>query len=150
MVVFVLLLVFIVVPIVELAVIVEVSARIGLINTIGLLLLVSFGGAWLVRHQGLATLRRIRSSLDAGVLPTPDLVDGAAILVAGALLLTPGFLTDALGLALLFPPTRHVVRGLLRRFFVGRVAIREVRFRRMRTEPGPPSGPPPDELPPPY
>jgi len=148
--VFLLLVIFIVVPVLELAVIIEVSSKIGLLNTIATLVLVSFFGAWLVRRQGLATLRRVRRSLDRGVLPTPDLVDGAAILVAGALLLTPGFITDAIGLLLLFPPTRSLVRGLLRRFFVGRIAIRDVRFRRVPTDPGSPSGPPPDELPPPY
>lgn len=142
---FALLLVLIVVPIVELAVFVEVSGRIGILNTVGLLLLISIVGVWLVRRQGLATLQRIRSSLAVGVVPTPDLVDGAAILLAGGLLVLPGFVTDAVGLLLLFPPTRSVLRRVLRSFFVGRVAIREVRFRRP-----PDSGwPPPEELPPP-
>jgi len=144
-VVFALVLIFVVVPILELAVIVEVSGRIGFLNTVGLLLLVSIVGAWLVRRQGLATLRRIRGSLDSGVLPTPDLVDGGVILIAGGLLLAPGFLTDACGLLLLFPPTRSLVRMGLRRFFVGRVAIREVRFRPPRDS----GWPPPEELPPP-
>ena len=141
---FALVLLFVVVPILELAVIVEVSRHLGFLNTVGLLLLISIVGAWLVRRQGLATLRRIRRSLDAGVLPTPDLVDGGVILLAGGLLLAPGFLTDAVGLLLLLPVSRSVVRGALRRFFVGRVAIRDVRFRR----PPDPGWPPRDELPP--
>jgi UPF0716 protein FxsA len=147
---FALVLVFIVIPILELAVIIEVSGRLGLANTIALLLVVSVAGAWLVRHQGLATIRRIRASLDRGVLPGPDLVDGASIIVAGALLLTPGFLTDAVGLVLLLPPTRALVRGVLRRFLLGRITIREVRYRAATQADGPPRHPfPPDELPPP-
>jgi len=147
---FVLFTVFIVVPVLELAVIVEVSRHLGLGNTLALLIVVSLAGAWVVRHQGVATLRRIRAALDAGRLPTPDLVDGAAILLAGAFLLTPGFITDALGLLLLLGPTRGLIRRLLRRFLVGRLAVREIQFRRPRDgQAGPPGGPlPPGELPP--
>lgn len=118
---------FVVVPIVELYVIVQVARSVGVLETLGLLIVVSLVGAWLVRHEGLGVLRRIQERLAAGALPTTELVDGGLILLAGALLLTPGFVTDALGVLVLFPPTRVVVR---------RVAVRSLRHRVVVTGPG--------------
>jgi UPF0716 protein FxsA len=127
----VLFLVFLVVPLVELYVIVQVAGGIGVLETIALLILVSIVGAWLVKWQGLATFARFQRQLMAGRLPTAEIVDGVLILTAGALMLTPGFVTDATGLVLLVPPTRAVVRAaLLRRFRLHppRVSTRWVRF----------------------
>jgi UPF0716 protein FxsA len=118
-------LVFIVVPLVELYVIVQVGQSIGVLNTIALVLLISLVGAWLARHEGTWVLRRIREQIDAGAVPTAELVDGALVLSGGILLLTPGFVTDGLGLLLLFPPTRAVARRALRRRF------RVVAYRRL-------------------
>ena len=73
-------------------------------------MLVSVGGVLIVRHQGLGVYRRVRAQLRAGTVPGVELVDGLVILVAGVLLIVPGFVTDAVGLLLLFPPTRHLVR----------------------------------------
>lgn len=112
-----------VVPFVELALIVEVADRLGLGLTLGLLLLVSVVGAILVKREGLGVLRRTQDRLAAGELPTDDVVDGLLVLVAGALLLTPGFVTDGVGLLLLFPPTRLPVRLLLLRRFRSRVRV---------------------------
>jgi UPF0716 protein FxsA len=112
--------VFIVVPIVELAVIIWVGEQIGVLNTIGLLLILSLGGAWLVKREGLGVLRRFRAQLDARRMPGREVADGVLILLAGVLLLTPGFVTDALGLLLLLPPVRAAVRALALR----RVALR--------------------------
>ncbi len=111
----------IVVGVVEIAVMIQVSQWIGLLNTIGLLLLVSLAGAWLVKRQGLGVMARIREQRMAGRLPATEVFDGALILVAGVLLVIPGFVTDALGLLLLFPPIRSVVRR-----FVSRRVMREV------------------------
>lgn len=118
-----LLLLFLVVPIVELYVIVQVAQGVGVAETIGLLILVSVVGAWLVRAQGLGVLRRIQQQLEGGALPGKELVDGGLIVFAGALMLTPGFVTDALGVALLLPPTRVIVRTILMRRFRGKVQI---------------------------
>jgi UPF0716 protein FxsA len=108
---------FIVVPILELAVIVQVSGAIGVLATIALLLGIGMLGSWLVKYQGLGVLRRMQTTLGQGDLPARELVDGVLVLFAGALLLTPGFLTDVLGIVLLVPPTRAMVRTvLLRRF----------------------------------
>ena len=106
----VLFLIFVVTPIVELAVIVQVAGSTGVMNTIGLLVLVSLVGAWLVRREGLGILRRAQAELAKGRMPGRELVDGLLVLLAGALMLTPGFVTDAVGLALLFPPVRAVLR----------------------------------------
>ena len=116
--------VFLVVPMAELAVIIAVGSEIGVLNTIGLLIAVSVVGAWLAKREGLGVLRRIQAQLNAGRMPGADLVDGFLVLFAGALLLTPGFLTDCLALGLLLPPVRAVVRRTMRRFFAARLALR--------------------------
>ncbi len=112
---------FLVVPIVELYVIVQVAGGIGVFETIGLLIVVSLVGAWLVRREGTSVLRKMQSQLNSGQMPTKQLVDGGLILFAGALMLTPGFVTDAVGVLLLLPPTRIVCREVLIRRFRGRV-----------------------------
>jgi UPF0716 protein FxsA len=114
-------LVFIVGPIAELYVIIQVAHVIGGWQTIALLLAESFVGAWLMKAQGRGVLTRIQRSLREGRMPTKELVDGGLILFAGALMLTPGFLTDVLGFILLIPPTRAVVRAALMRRFRDRL-----------------------------
>lgn len=106
---------FIVVPIVELAVIIEVGSRIGVWETIALLVGVSVVGAWLAKHEGFAVVRRFREQLEAGRIPSNEIIDGILVLAGGLLLLTPGFLTDGVGILLLLPPTRAAVRGVVRR-----------------------------------
>lgn len=110
-------LLFVVVPLVELYVIVAVASEIGALLTIALLLAISFFGAWLVRREGVGVLRRTQSTLDAGGLPAAEMVDGALLLAAGAMLVVPGFVTDVLGLALVVPPVRALLRNrLIRRW----------------------------------
>jgi UPF0716 protein FxsA len=128
-----LVLIFIVVPLVELYVMIQVGQEIGALATIGLLLVISVVGAWLAKREGLGVLRRIKEQVNAGQVPAAHLVDAFLILLAGALLLTPGFVTDVLAIALLFPPTRAFVRGILRRRFTGRVEM----FRGRRPSPSP-------------
>jgi UPF0716 protein FxsA len=110
-----LVLLFLVAPLAELAVIVQVAGAIGVLNTIGALIAVSIVGCWLARHQGLATLRRIQTALASGEIPNREVADGALILLAGALMVAPGFISDVVALLLLIPPTRAVVRRLLMR-----------------------------------
>ncbi|MBK9180080.1 MAG: FxsA family protein [Acidimicrobiales bacterium] len=109
----VLLLLFLAVPIVELAVIVQVADEIGVAPTLALLLLVSLTGAWLVKREGFGVWRRMNEAVAAGRVPGAELIDAFVLLLAGGLLLVPGFVTDALGLVLLLPPVRAVVRRLL-------------------------------------
>ncbi len=113
----------IVVGIVEIMVMIQVGQWLGVVNTIGLLLLISVIGAWLVKRQGLGVLRRIREQRMAGQLPAAPVFDGALILVAGVLLVIPGFVTDALGLLLLLPPVRAVARRFARRRFLARIQL---------------------------
>ncbi|TML12707.1 MAG: FxsA family protein [Actinobacteria bacterium] len=119
----VVLLFIILVPVAELIVVFKVAGAIGWLDTLGVLLLTSVAGAWLVRRQGISLLMRIQGELSEGRVPTKTVVDGLLLLVAGALMLTPGFLTDAVGIILLFPPTRIAVRGLLMRRFRSRLDV---------------------------
>jgi UPF0716 protein FxsA len=118
-----LVLLFIVLPIAELYVIIQVGQEIGVLWTLALLIADSFLGAALFRSQGRAVWRAFNLALAEGHVPTRETFDGAMIIFGGALLLTPGFITDVFGLILLLPPTR----GLVRRG-VGRLAQRRVAF----------------------
>jgi UPF0716 protein FxsA len=128
-----LLVAFLAIPIVEIVVLLEVADAIGGWETLGLMIVVSIVGAWLARYEGFVTLRRIREALDRGELPADELIDGGLILFASVLLLTPGFVTDVLGLLVIFPPTRAVFRAVVRRRF--RLTTYRVRG------PGGPGGP---------
>ena len=119
----VVLLFIILVPVAELIVMFKVAGAFGWLDTLAVLVLVSVVGAWLVRRQGITIVMRIQRDLSSGNLPTKSLVDGLLLLVAGALLLTPGFITDAAGILLLFPPTRIAIRGLLLRRYRSRLDV---------------------------
>jgi UPF0716 protein FxsA len=124
----VLLLLFIVVPLVELYVIIQVGQAIGALPTIGLLLLDSVLGAMLLRAQGRAAWRRFNLALAERRVPARETFDGAMVIVGGTLLLTPGFVTDVFGVLLLLPPTRAAIRRLLsgmakRRMAAGRTVF---------------------------
>lgn len=115
---------FVLVPLIEITVLIQVGQAIGVFNTIGVMILVSAIGAWLARHEGFVTLRRIQQATARGQIPGNELIDGFLILVAGLLMLTPGFVTDAIALTVLFPPTRVVYRSIVRRRFdVGTVGF---------------------------
>jgi UPF0716 protein FxsA len=115
------------VPIAELWVIVQVADGIGILWTLLLLFVVSIAGARLLRQQGTSTWKRLRETTARGGIPTEEVTDGAMILLGGALLLTPGFLTDVVGILLLVPPTRAVIKRFFRRMMARRVAARERR-----------------------
>jgi UPF0716 protein FxsA len=107
--------VFVVMPIVELAVIIKVGAAIGVLNTIGLLLLMGALGSWLVRREGIGVLRRVQRAVAEGRVPAAELVDGLLILIGGALMIAPGFISDAIGISLMLRPVRAVLRAGVRR-----------------------------------
>ncbi len=110
---------FIVVPIVELYVIIQIGSLIGVWPTIALLLADALLGSLLLRHQGRGAWRRFNAALAERRFPGREVADGLLIAVGGTLLLTPGFVTDIFGLILLIPPTRAIVRRLMRGY-VGR------------------------------
>ena len=112
-----LLLLFILVPTVELALLIEIGRRIGTLQTLGLIAVTGTAGASLARWQGLSIWRQMHSELADGKLPTGPVVDGVIILVAGALLITPGALTDVFGFLCLIPAFRRLIKSTLRRRF---------------------------------
>ncbi|MBR9882746.1 MAG: FxsA family protein [Oceanospirillales bacterium] len=112
-------LLFIVLPIVEITVLLKVGQAIGAWYTVGLVLLSAFIGVNMLRHQGLATLSRAQQRLDRQEMPGQEMVEGIVLAVGGALLVTPGFVTDAIGFSCLIPPLRQAfVRLLMSRFTV--------------------------------
>jgi UPF0716 protein FxsA len=112
---------FIVVPIAELAILIQIGQLIGVWWTIALLVADAVLGSLLARSQGRAAWRHFNEALRSGRPPAREVMDGALVLFGGALLLTPGFLSDILGLLLLLPPTRAIVRAVLVRRFAGRM-----------------------------
>ncbi|HUC63432.1 MAG TPA: FxsA family protein [Alphaproteobacteria bacterium] len=114
------LLAFLTLPFIEIAVFIRVGAAIGVLPTVALTLLSTAAGIALMRHQGLATLARARASAERNEPPVDEMLDGLCILLAGLLLIVPGFVTDALGLLLFIPAVRRRVRMRLWRGLEGR------------------------------
>ncbi|HBW16590.1 MAG TPA: exlusion protein FxsA [Desulfovibrio sp.] len=115
-------LLFALVPFLELYLLVQVGTVIGAAPTILLVILTAVVGAWLARTQGLGVMARVQNDLARGIMPGQALIDGFCILLAGLLLLTPGFLTDVVGLLLLLPPFRALLASRLQRHFAVRYA----------------------------
>ncbi len=130
-------LVFLAVPLIEIALFIQVGGLIGLWPTLGIVILTAIVGTAMVRSQGLAELNRFRASLSDLRDPSESLAHGAMILLSGALLLTPGFFTDAVGLLLLLPPVRRALLAYLRT----RVTVQSFEY---GPGPGHPASPPPD------
>lgn len=114
---------FIVVPILELYVIIQVGQAIGVVPTLILLLADALLGSWLLKHEGRGAWRRFNEALAARRFPGKEVADGVLIVIGGTLLLTPGFITDVFGLFLLLPPTRAVARRVLKRLTIGRFMV---------------------------
>lgn len=107
-------LIFVVVPLLELALLIRVGQVVGFWPTIGLVIFTGIAGAWLARLEGLRTLFKLRNDLAHGKLPGQAIMDGMAVLLGGALLLTPGIVTDILGFSLLLPQTRGSIQRWVR------------------------------------
>lgn len=118
---------FVIVPVLDLIVLVWAGERIGFWPTVGLILLTALLGSWLSKREGLAAWNAVQTKLASGGLPGPELIDGLLILVSGALLLTPGFLTDIAGLLGLIPATRGIARRALRARFERAIESGQVR-----------------------
>lgn len=107
-------------PLLELYVIIQVAQVIGGWETIALLILESAIGAWLLKRQGLSVIQRVATAVNEGRVPGKEMVDGLLLLVAGALMLAPGFVGDVIGYLLILPPTRAIIRApIMRRFAKG-------------------------------
>ncbi|MBB81039.1 MAG: membrane protein FxsA [Roseibacillus sp.] len=118
-----LLTIFILVPILELSLLLRIGSKIGFEATLAIILLTAFIGAILTRTQGSRALSNFRNALAGGKLPHREALDGLLILLAGAVLLTPGFLTDTAGFLLLFAPTRAAIRKRLSTYLQKRIQI---------------------------
>jgi UPF0716 protein FxsA len=103
---------FIIVPIIEIAAIIWVGGQIGILPTIALLILDSLAGAWLMKTQGRAAWIRFNTAIAERRVPAKEVVDGGLVIFGGALLLTPGFITDIFGALFLIPPTRAIIRRM--------------------------------------
>lgn len=119
----ILLALFIGVPIAEIALFIAVGEQIGILATIGIVILTAIAGTALVRQQGFSTLQKARAEMDQNRLPADQMAEGLAILVAGVLLLTPGFLTDAMGFALLIPPVRRAIIAFVGKSMAARFTV---------------------------
>jgi UPF0716 protein FxsA len=108
---------FALLPLAEVFLLVEVGRAAGALNTLGLVVATALLGATLTRHQGMIVVQRIRESLAQGMVPAEEVVDAVLIFVAGIVLITPGFITDAVGFLLLIPQTRTAVKHWLREKF---------------------------------
>jgi UPF0716 protein FxsA len=127
----VLALLFLLVPIAELYVIEQVSHSVGVTDTILLLVGISVAGAWLAKMAGIGVINRLRRTVMQGRVPSGELVDGALVLLAGALMISPGFISDVVAVLLLLPPTRALARGaVLRRIRAGGGLVNVVAGRR--------------------
>lgn len=118
-----LLFLFILVPLLEMVVLIKVGEVIGALNTVGLVMLTAVIGLWLLRREGLATLLRARQKLDVGEVPAGEMLEGMVIAAGGALLLTPGFITDTIGFFCLIPPLRRVLVRLLHRRWERQISV---------------------------
>ena len=108
---------FTLVPVVEIYLLIKVGSQIGAAKTVLIVIATGFAGAYLARTQGLQTMLKVRLNLQRGHLPTEELLDAVLIFIAGVVLLTPGFITDAAGLLLLIPETRNLAKRHLRKRF---------------------------------
>jgi UPF0716 protein FxsA len=115
--------IFLILPIAELAILIKVGQAIGVFPTIFLLIGITVTGAVLVKREGMAVWRRFRAALNRGEIPSTEILDGVLVILAGALFISPGFLSDILAIVLLLPPSRAVVRRAVVRaskWFIGR------------------------------
>ena len=113
---------FIIIPIIEIAVIMQVGALIGPWPTVAIVILTAWFGAKKVREQGLATLTSVQTKMAQGQMPSDEIIAGVMLLISGVLLVTPGFVTDAFGLSLLFPQVRNLIAKSLKQHLVVRQA----------------------------
>jgi len=119
-----LLVLFIIIPVVELYTLIEIGKKIGTLPTIGIIILTAILGAYLVKNQGFIILKKIKNNIDEGIMPGDSLIQGAIILAGGILLLTPGFITDIIGFIFLIPGSRKIVKKYLLKWLKGKIEDR--------------------------
>ena len=123
-----LILLFTIVPFIELTLLIEIGSHIGTLNTIMVIVITGIIGAFMARIAGLTVLLKIQDNLREGIFPQDELIDGVLILISGALLLTPGLLTDALGFFLLIPFGRLAIKRWLKEIIKQRIDRNEITY----------------------
>ncbi len=113
---FKLFLIFALIPVIELALLIQLGSYIGIFNTVVIVILTALVGAHMVRSEGTGVVMRIQKNMQEGTFPGDDLISGAMILVAGALLLTPGFFTDVIGFLFVIPVSREPIKKLIKNY----------------------------------
>ncbi|MBI4827006.1 MAG: FxsA family protein [Nitrospirae bacterium] len=114
--------IFIIVPIIEISLLIEVGSRIGTANTIVVLLLTALIGIYMVKLVGLGVMRRMQQNMNEGVSPAEEMVNGMMLLIAGVLFIVPGFFTDTIGLLMVIPFSRNLIKKIARRMIDKKVS----------------------------
>ena len=112
---------FIFIPIIEISIFITIGSNIGILNTIGIILLTALVGIFLVRRQGMSLLFNARQNMMQGVMPTEEIKGGIFLLISGLLLITPGFFTDCIGFAMFLKPVQNFVSSKARNYFDSRI-----------------------------
>ena len=127
---FKLFLIFAVIPVIELALLIKIGSVIGTLNTIIIVILTAIVGAYMVKLEGIAVMYRIQENMQQGTFPAEELINGMMILMAGVLLLTPGFFTDVIGFLMVFPVSRGVIKRIAGRYIKKRISSTDVQIHR--------------------
>ena len=125
---------FVVVPIAELYILLEIGRRVGIYLTIGIVIVTGVTGAYLVKYQGFYVLYKIKSQMNEGIVPTDSLFEGLIILVGGIFLITPGIMTDIIGFLLVIPQSRSIVFGYLKKWLMLKMREHDIYFWRNHFE----------------
>ncbi len=123
---FKLFLLFVIFPVAEIAILIKIGTLIGIFNTVALILVTALAGAYMVKMEGMDVIYRFQENILKGVPPTEEIFDGLLVLMAGALLLTPGILTDFIGFLCVFPPSRGLIKAWLKRYIRRRIEREEL------------------------
>jgi len=123
-------LIFAVIPLIELGILIKIGSHIGAINTISLVLLTAAIGAYMVKMEGIGVLTRIQQNMQDGQFPAEELINGAMILVAGALLLTPGIVTDVIGFLMVIPVSRNALKQVIKRYIEKKISSGDIHINR--------------------
>jgi UPF0716 protein FxsA len=127
---FKLFLLFTIIPVVELALLIKIGSFIGVANTIAIVILTAIVGAYMVRSEGIGVMHRIQKNMNEGLFPGDELINGLLILIAGALLLTPGFFTDLLGFCMVFPLTRKFISKYVKKYLERKISSGDIHINR--------------------
>lgn len=128
---FKLFIVFTIIPVIELSVLIKIGSTIGVLNTILLVMFTALLGAYLVKMEGIGVITRFQKNMATGIFPAEEILDGAMILVAGALLITPGVVTDIIGFLLVFPASRQIIKRFLRGYIQKKISASDIRINKL-------------------